>query len=264
MLGNLKKMRVTLADPIQYELELGEERISMNELIGKPVHFHYTGLIHCKICGNKTKKAFGEGFCYNHFANHPANSPCIVRPELCEGHLGEGRDVAWEEENHVQPHVVYLALTSAVKVGVTRSVQVPTRWIDQGAWQVIHLAETPYRQLAGEIEVSLKEHVTDKTNWRKMLTDVRNEEVDLLEEKDRLAEELSPILQEYISDKEDILTLNYPMETYPEKIKSIGFDKFPDIQGVLQGIRGQYLYFENGQVLNMRKHTGYQVELNLQ
>ena len=167
-----------------------------------------------------------------------------------------------EKENHVQPHVVYLALTSAVKVGVTRGVQVPTRWIDQGAWQVIRLAETPYRQLAGQIEVALKNHVTDKTNWRNMLKDDRAEGVDLLAEKQRLNAVLPEDLQQYLSTNDEILSLQYPVEAYPEKIKSIGFDKQEDIRGVLQGIRGQYLFFEGGQVLNIRKHTGYQVELS--
>lgn len=262
ILGNLKKMRATLGSPIQYLLDLGDASVQMNDLIGQEIHFHYTGLIHCKICGRKTKKAYGEGFCFPHFKDHPANSPCILKPELCEGHLGKGRDVEWEQENHVKPHVVYLALTNVVKVGVTRQKQVPTRWIDQGAWKVIRLAEPPYRQLAGQIEVALKSHVTDKTNWRKMLTGIQAEEIDLLAEKERLHAVLEPDLQAHISPNDEVLTLDYPVETYPQKVKSVGFDKQPDIGGVLQGIRGQYLFFEDGVVLNLRKHTSYQVELS--
>ncbi len=81
--------------------------------------------------------------------------------------MGEGRDVEWEEKHHNQPHIVYLAASDVVKVGVTRETQVPTRWIDQGANEAIKLAETPNRYLAGVLEVALKSEFTDKTNWRK-------------------------------------------------------------------------------------------------
>ena len=118
------------------------------------------------------KKPSGHGFCYPCFSDAPENSPCIIRPELCEGHLGLGRDVAWEEEHHNQPHVVYLSFTGAVKVGVTRDPQVPTRWIDQGATMAVVIARVPYRQLAGKIEVHLKNHFSDKTNWRNMIKGV--------------------------------------------------------------------------------------------
>ncbi|MEM7656722.1 MAG: DUF2797 domain-containing protein [Bacteroidota bacterium] len=261
-LGNLSKMRVELADPIQYTLQLGEEAIPMNEHIGKEIKLSFTGQIHCKICGRKTKKAYGEGFCYPHFRDHPANSPCIIKPELCEGHLGKGRDVEWEQEHHVQPHVVYLALTDAVKVGVTRSTQVPTRWIDQGAWQTIKLAEVPYRKLAGDIEVSLKAEVTDKTNWRKMLTNVQATDRDLVIEKQRLIDTLPPELQAYASEDDEVWELSYPVEEYPGKVSSLSLDKQPEITEKLMGIRGQYWYFEGGKVINIRRHTGYQVELD--
>ena len=45
----------------------------------------------------------------------------------------------------------------------------PTRWIDQGAAAVKVIAETPYRQLAGQIEVALSAHYRDKTVWQRML-----------------------------------------------------------------------------------------------
>jgi len=179
--GDLDKMPVVLGNPVQYNLVLGESTLNINGHLGQPIRLQFTGVIHCVICGKATKKAFGQGFCYPCFINSPENSDCILRPELCEGHLGKGRDLQWEQEKHVQPHFVYLALTSALKVGVTRVANVPGRWVDQGAWKVIRFAETPYRQLAGQIEVFLKEHLTDKTDWRKMLKDERNEEIDMVE-----------------------------------------------------------------------------------
>jgi len=253
-------MRVELASPVNYTLVLGDVSIPMNELVGKPIKLHYQGFINCVNCGTEVKKAFGQGFCYPCFMNSPMNSECIIRPELCLAHEGKGRDPQFEEKYHNQPHVVYLAVTSGVKVGVTREQQVPTRWIDQGAWQAIRLAEVPYRQLAGEIEVFLKDFVSDKTHWQRMLKDIRAEGVDLQEQKDELLDELGEDLGQYYSEDDTVTELTYPVLAYPEKVKSMNFDKLPEIEGTLQGIRGQYLYFEEGRVINIRKFSGYFID----
>jgi hypothetical protein len=259
-LGILDKMPTSFINPVQYFLQLGEDRVAMNELVGKHITFKWTGNIYCTVCGRKTKKSFGEGMCYPCFSSSPENADCIFRPELCEGHLDKGRDVEWEKKHHVQPHYIYLALVNEVKVGVTRDSQIPTRWIDQGANKAIILAQTPYRQLAGLIEVSLKNHLTDKTHWMKMLTNQFNYEVDLLAEKKRIKTLLSEELQQYYSDNDEIIELLYPTEQYPAKVVSTGFEKTPVIESRLTGIRGQYVYFGNS-VMNIRKHSGYEVEL---
>lgn len=256
---NLSKMYTKLENQVQYYLPFQEDLLHMNALIGKEIEIVFEGVINCMVCGKKTKKSFGNGACYNCFANAPETAPCIIKPELCEAHLGKGRDVEWEQKYHNQNHIVYLAKSSAVKVGVTRDSQIPTRWIDQGASEAIILAEVPYRRLAGEIEVQLKEHFTDKTNWQRML---KNEvsDVDLLEAKDDVLNYyLDEAFHEFISDNDEIIQLNFPMEVYPEKVKSLKLDREPIIEGVLQGIKGQYLYFENGQVINIRSHSGYLV-----
>ncbi len=258
--GQLRKMKANIGiDTIDYQLVLGEDRIPLNEHIGKGIRFSFLNEIRCVDCGKVTKKSFGEGFCYNCFTDSANNSPCIIRPELCEGHLGKGRDVEWEKAHHVQEHCVYLALSSEVKVGVTRSTQVPTRWIDQGASAAIILARVPYRQLAGVIEVALKEYLTDKTSWQKML---KNEvgDYDLVEHKWRMAVLLPRDLQDYVDDGEDIIQLNYPVLEYPTKVGSMGFEKTPQIEGVLKGIKGQYLLFDHNRVMNVRSHSGYVVD----
>ncbi len=261
--GNLSKMRTALADPIEYHLHLGDEVIEMHKLLGQEIRMHYHGYINCIACGEKITKSFGQGFCYNDFMNSPMNSECIIRPELCRGHEGIGRDPEWEEKYHNQPHVVYLALTSGVKVGVTRHDQVPTRWIDQGAWKAIKFADVPYRALAGEIEVFLKEFISDKTHWQRMLKDSRDEETDLLEVKDELLDELGEDLGQYYAKDDTVTELTFPVLEYPEKVKSMNFDKTPDIEGELRGIRGQYLIFDGGRVINIRKFSGYYIDIEV-
>ena len=260
--GTLKKMRVSLGESVNYILSLNED-IDMNALIGMTLHFEWNGQIICSSCGKNTNKSFGDGFCYPCFTSAPDAAECIIRPELCRAHLGEGRDPEWEEKHHNVPHIVYLAATDAVKVGVTRGTQVPTRWIDQGAAQAIVLAETPNRYEAGMLEVALKDFFTDKTNWQRMLKNESDDSIDLVDEKWRLHDELPSDLKTFFSEDDTLVSLNYPVAHYPEKVKSIGFDKAPSYAAVLEGIRGQYLIFEGGTVMNMRKHTGYVIQLTV-
>lgn len=259
--GNLSKMSAQLEDQVHYFLQLSEI-VDMNALIGNKISLNWNGDIHCCACGKKTKNSFGQGFCYNCFMNAPESSECILRPELCRAHLGEGRDPEWEEKHHNQPHIVYLAASSAVKVGITRSKQVPTRWIDQGATRAIRLAETANRYEAGRIEMALKEFFTDKTNWQKMLKNDLDDSIDLVEEKWALEEHLPNDILDLFSENDEIIELNYPVLRYPEKIISRSFDKTPLIEGVLEGIKGQYLLFEGGEVVNIRKHTSYHIDLS--
>ena len=163
----------------------------------------------------------------------------------------------------LQPHVVYLAVASEIKVGVTRKTQVPTRWIDQGASQAIAVVEVPNRYLAGITEVALKSHYTDKTNWRKMLQNCPDT-FDLIAEKVKVEELIPAEAREYFySQKNDLFELNYPVLNYPAKVASLNLDKTPSFQGKLVGIKGQYLIFENGTVFNVRGSEGYIVTIDV-
>lgn len=259
--GKLKKMTVSLEDTIQYELDL-IEKVKMNDLIGSSILMNWNGQIICSGCGKQTKKSFGDGFCYNCFITAPEAAECTLRPELCRAHLGQGRDPEWEQNNHNTPHIVYLAASDIVKVGVTRISQVPTRWIDQGASAGIRLAETPNRYEAGMLEVALKEFFSDKTNWQRMLKNEIDSTIDLVEEKWNLHDQLPSDLTQFFTENDEVINLNYPVIEFPSKVKSLSFDKTPSIQGKLMGIKGQYLLFESGEVLNIRKHTGYYIQLS--
>jgi len=261
--GTLLKMETKLVNPIEYELPIGDELIYMNPLIGKYIALKWLKEIYCVACGRKTNKSFAQGFCYPCFLNAPETSECIFRPELCRAQDGIARDMEWAENHCLQDHIVYLAISSGIKVGVTRSGQIPTRWIDQGAWQAIKLAKTPSRYTAGLIEVALKEHISDRTNWQRMLKNQLIEGVDLTIAKKDMIAHLPSDLQNYISEEDNITEINYPVNEYPEKVKSLSFDKLGEIAGRLWGVKGQYLIFDDGTVVNMRKHTGYMVELEV-
>lgn len=265
--GNLRKMESSLEEAVQYHLPLYDVleplvRIDMNALLGKPLQLEYQGYINSVLSGKKMTKCYGEGLTYQEFMTSPLAVESIMHPELSRIHEGIAlRDEAWERAHHLKPHYVYLALTSGVKVGVTRTSNVPFRWIDQGATQAILLAETPYRQAAGLIEVALKKHIADKTNWQQMLKSEHALQIDLRKEKERLSDLLPDELKQYITRDNTMMHLNYPVLKYPDKVQSIQLLKTPLIEGILQGIKGQYLMFDGGKVINIRSHTGYRVKL---
>lgn len=257
--GNIKKMVSSREEVIQYQLPLGELVVDMNPLLGQHIHLEFQGKINCIRCGRETAKSFAQGYCYPCFTSAPETEDCVLRPELCRAHEGMARDLEYAKNHCLIDHVVYISFTSGIKVGVTRNTQLPTRWIDQGAVAVIELARTPNRFLAGCVEVALKEHMNDKTNWRRMLTEIVPGSVDLVAEKERIAELVPEDLRQYLVQTDTVTDFSYPVVSYPEKVRSLNLDKDPVVSGVLTGIKGQYLMLDRSSVINMRKFGGYLV-----
>ena len=266
--GNIRKMKSVLGDQeVLYTLPLfdvlaPDAEVDMNGLIGQTIKLTFENAIHCVVTGKKIPKAYGEGMSYDAFTKSPYAVESIIRPELSMAHLGIAlRDLEWETKHDVQPHIVYLSKTSGIKVGVTRKTQVPTRWIDQGAHEAIVLAETPYRHAAGLIEVALKGHLSDKTNWRAMLKNQNSATESLLEAKNRVQSLVPDDLQQYISKEDAVQNIHFPVLQYPSKVSSLKLDKLPVIEKKLIGIKGQYLIFDDETVINLRSHTGYRISL---
>ncbi len=260
--GVLKKMRTEFGSPINYFLMLDNDEIHVNDLLDKNIQIKFEGY-QCLNCGS-TKKIFRMGHCYDCFYKMPQTADWVIRPELSQAHLDiEDRDLDYERQVQLQPHIVYLALSSSVKVGVTRKTQVPTRWIDQGASSALEILETPNRYLAGVAEVALKDWFTDKTNWRKMLQNEVAEE-DLFEIREQIIEHLPDEVQEYfLENHEEYWELDYPVLQYPQKIKSLNLEKTPAYQGVLKGVKAQYFIFEDNTVFNVRGNEGLVVSLDI-
>lgn len=245
--------------PIEYYLPMEGDVINLNQLLGKSITLKHEGF-QCLNCG-LNKKIFRQGHCYDCFYLVPQTADWVIRPELSKAHLGQqDRDLEYEKKVQLQPHVVYLANSSNVKVGVTRKSQIPTRWIDQGAHEAIEIVEVPNRYLAGITEVALKDHVADKTNWRTMLkNDIQDE--DLQQWREKLKEFLPEEAREYYLASNSETHLDFPVQQYPEKPKSLNLDKTPQYTGVLKGVKGQYLIFEDNTVFNVRSNEGYVVQL---
>jgi hypothetical protein len=240
----------------------------MNRLIGKAISIEHLGDIHCIHCGRRSKKSFSQGYCYPCFTKLPQCDTCIMSPEKCHFHHGTCRDPEWGEKFCFTDHFVYLSNTSGVKVGITRGTQLPTRWIDQGATQGLPIFRVQTRYQAGLVEDCLREHIADKTHWQKMLKG-DSEFVDLHLLRDELMakseEGLEFLEQEHGLQalqrlyNETITDIKFPVEQFPEKVKSLNLDKQPLVGGILQGIKGQYLIMDTG-VINMRKFTAYNVK----
>jgi hypothetical protein len=259
--GVLTKMETELAQPIQYYLVFENDFIHMNQLLNKRISIQHIGY-QCLNCG-LNKPIYRQGFCKSCFFDIPQAADWIMRPELSTAHLDkEDRDLAYEKKVQLQPHIVYLANSSNVKVGVTRKSQVPTRWIDQGAHEAIEIVEVPNRYLAGITEVALKDFVSDKTNWRDMLKNVVKDE-DLVEWRERLKQYIPDEAKDYFIASNKETNLEFPVLQYPQKPNSLNLEKTPNYTGVLKGIKGQYLIFEDETVFNIRGSEGYLVEISI-
>lgn len=259
--GVLKKMLTEIGQPIQYYLVFESDFLNMNQLLDKTVSISFQRY-QCMNCGLE-KKIFRMGYCYDCFYQVPQAADWVIRPELSKAHLGqEDRDLEYEKKMQLQPHIVYLANSSSVKVGVTRKSQVPTRWIDQGAHEAIEIVEVPNRYLAGLTEVALKDHVSDKTNWRAMLkNDIKDE--DLVSWRSELEPFIPEEAKEYFIASNKETNLEFPVLRYVGKPKSLNLEKTPYYEGVLKGIKGQYLMFEDDTVFNVRSNEGYVVAIGV-
>ncbi len=259
--GVLTKMKTEHTSPVNYYLIFESSFVHINQLLGKQIRIEFMGT-QCLACG-KEKKIFRQGYCYDDFYKQPSVGDWIMRPELSTAHLDiEDRDLTYEKKVQLQPHIVYLANSSNVKVGVTRKTQVPTRWIDQGAHEALEVVEVPNRYLAGITEVALKEHVADKTNWRKMLTNGFADE-DLIKVKENLKQYLPKEVLPYYVENVKESKIDFPVLQVPEKVTSINLDKTAFFEEKLVGVKGQYLIFEDQTVFNVRNHEGYKVSLEV-
>ncbi|MFO8146795.1 MAG: DUF2797 domain-containing protein [Bacteroidota bacterium] len=259
--GVLTKMSTELTDTVQYYLIFEADFLNVNQILDKKISINFLRY-QCLHCGLQ-KKVFRQGYCYDCFSSIPQAGNWIMKPELSTAHLDEeDRDLEFEKSVQLKPHIVYLANSSDVKVGVTRKTQIPTRWIDQGAHEAIEIVEVPNRYLAGITEVALKDHVGDKTNWRKMLTnDVKD--LDLVEVREMLKQFIPAAAMEYFLANNKETEIHFPVLEYPKKVKTLNLAKSPFYEGILKGIKGQYLIFQDGTVFNVRGHEGFVVELGI-
>ncbi|HSC74710.1 MAG TPA: DUF2797 domain-containing protein, partial [Pseudomonadales bacterium] len=215
--------------PASYTLPLGDARVPLNEWIGKKIRLHFTGVIRCTHCHRKTKTSFNQGYCFPCFKALAQCDSCIMSPEKCHFHLGTCREPEWAETHCRTDHIVYLANSSGVKVGITRASQMPTRWLDQGAIQALPIARVADRYLSGLLEVLCKDFVADKTDWRALL---RGDAalVDLVASRDQLVKDTMAGIEQLQAQHgvtavqllldADEQRFSYPVLQYPEKIST--------------------------------------------
>ena len=270
MIGALDKMTASLSDDgttAEYQLVVGDRQLPLNPLIGKRLQLRFTGQINCIACGRKIKKTFSQGHCFPCVRKLASCDMCILKPELCHFDQGTCREPEWGQRWCMDTHFVYLSNTSALKVGITRHSNIPSRWIDQGAVQAMPIYRVASRQISGLLETAIAQTMQDKTNWRAMLK-ASPDDIDLAAKAQSVCAAIAPAageLEQRFGEgsvqqlhDQSVVRINYPVQHYPQKITSLNFDKVAEIDAVLTGIKAQYLIFDTG-VINIRKFTGYEV-----
>lgn len=265
--GSLSKMLTEHTQPVRYQLPVSDSLIDISDLMGRQIRLEHIGKIKCQHCERVTKKSFSQGYCYRCFQTLAQCDSCIMSPEKCHFDAGTCRDPEWGEQFCMTDHIVYLANSSGVKVGITRASQVPTRWMDQGAIQALPIARVATRKLSGLVEDLLRDQVSDRTNWRKMLKGdvehlylpaIRDELLDNAWNSIVALQKQHGVNAVQIIDDGESYEFEYPVEVFPDKIVTHNLDKTPVVEGLLQGIKGQYLLLETG-VINIRKFGAYHV-----
>lgn len=264
-------MVIQTASPLQYQLQFVHDRLDLNACIGKTMHWNFTGKIACISCGRRITKSYQQGHCYPCTQRLASCDICIVKPELCHFAAGTCREPAWGLAHCMQDHVVYLSYTSTLKVGISRKINIPYRWYDQGAIQGLVCFVVSSRLQSGLLEQAIARDIADKTNWRKMLQPVTTD-LDLAMARDELLVQLNQheLLQHpawqgqqlQVSTAEKIVPISYPVLSYPPKVTSINVAKTPSFKATLLGMKAQYCIFDIG-VINIRKYSGYELEVSV-
>jgi len=261
--GHIDKMQTSLSGSLaQYHLLFDDKQVDMNSLVGSPIELSFNKIIQCANCRRITPKSYSQGYCFPCARSLARCDLCIMRPETCHYHLGTCREPDWGLSNCFAPHIVYLANSSGIKVGITRKTNTPGRWIDQGAISALPILEVKTRLESGLIENHTELKFGQTTNWRTMLKN-ETEPADLVTAKASVLAEVSSLVDKFDAKPfpDDVINIDYPVLKYPTKVVSLSFDKNPVISGVLNGIKGQYLLLESG-VLNVRKFSSYHLTLS--
>jgi hypothetical protein len=281
---NLRKMSHNLDSDniVQYSLKgyspSSNEKIGihLNQYLGKKISLKFLAQINCVACNRSTNKSFNQGYCFPCLQKLAECDTCIIKPELCHYDNGTCRDPKYGDDHCNITHSLYISLTSSAKIGVTRQYQELVRWVDQGAVRALRLISLKRRLHAGLLEVELAKQMPDKTNWRRMLKNevddidllvLKNKllnEIENIISKNSLSQELNYVLEDSVLLAENnlpIQNISYPVLEYPKKLTSLNLDKDPLVEGVLLGIKGQYLLLNSG-VINLRKYAGYLVDFS--
>ena len=261
--GVLKKMYTEIDNEVKYYLDFKDHIINFNQCLEKKISLKLIGF-QCLSCHEEIE-VLRQGFCKKCFFKSPLAGEWIMKPELSKAHLDiEDRNLDFERKIQLQPHIVYFAISSHIKVGVTRKSQLITRWIDQGADRALALFEFPNRFLAGNCEVILKKNFSDKTNWRKMLSSVSDQSINFKEAEKFVDNNIEDNIKAYLLQPKIYKEINFPVTKYPEKVNSLNLRKEKLYSGKLKGIKGQYLIFEDSTVFNIRSNEGLRVEINIE
>ena len=261
-----------------YELILSsgssETTVDLNQLVGVKLRLDDLQDKECLSCGRKKiSKTFGPGYCFPCFRSRPETDLCIVKPERCHFAQGTCRDPQWGQQHCMQQHSIYLAFSSQLKVGLSRSYRLHQRWMDQGALGGVEIAQVDTRLKAGQVEVFMKQFYKDITQPKKMLTFAASPDNYELVAQALGAEKITAQrclhqggYGDYLRDSPMTL-VKYPAPQAgsppPAELKLVSFVKQAAIEGVLTGIKGQYLIFDERYAFSVRKHLGHYLKFSV-
>ena len=258
----------------------GEENLSISECLNRGVELRLVEDKRCVHCNKGISSTYASAYCFD-CANSLAQCDlCILSPSKCHYHQGTCRDPEWADEFCMTSHTVYVALTSNTKVGITRSSRLHQRWIDQGAYAGVAIAQMPTRRAAGVLEWLLSRYISDRTDWRQLVNRPAPQ-VNLLELARQLRDQVADLqvlndlnenpqvhtqlpAEEVIAaqwiDALQLVEIQHPLTGYsPAKRLTVNAQQ-PYLEANLLGLLGHFLLFDRG-VLDLNQHRGMQIEV---
>lgn len=263
IVGRLNGLQITPpvgSGEARYELAIGSELLHLNDLLGQGLQFRLCPDPVCGHCDARVTQLMGGGYCRNCFFALARCDTCFVSPARCHFAAGSCREPDWGERVCMQPHLVYLANSSGLKVGLTQQGRQQQRWLSQGATQGLVIALADTRRDAGVLEALIAQSISDRTQWRRLVSQPPVN-IQLQSTREQLQARLDlPQGCRWLADESE-LQLAYPVAAYAPPVQCLLGEKTPVLEDNLCGIKGQYLLLQNG-VFNVAKHAGLTVAVD--
>lgn len=234
--------------------------LSLSELVGTEVRVTISEDQYCTQCGELTDNSP----CLD-CAGEPPHTTCVMHPAThCAYKDCPYPDYKQRSCSHT--HLVYLAATDRIKVGISRESRARCRWAEQGASHAIPIARAPNRKAAGIIEKAIGEEWPQRRRhewYQPMENSVERLTDDALATASLIPKKLQPCYFWDNSDRQDVCdaVVDVPSIEAPALDQRLTTNQYSlstgeSREGRVLGIRGGLLATDSF-VANLKSHSSH-------
>lgn len=237
--------------------------LPLSELVGTEVRLTISEDQYCTQCGTESKSSPCSGC-----AGEPPHATCVMHPAAHCDYTGCPYP-DYKERSCSHSHIVYLAATDRIKVGISRESRARCRWAEQGASHAIPIARAPNRKAAGIIEKALGEEWPQRHRhqWYLPMDNAVERLIDDALATDLIPEKLWPCYLWDDADREAVrdAIVDVPSITAPSLNERLTSNQYAlsageTREGRVLGIRGEIIATDSF-VVNLNEHSGHPVTI---